>query len=38
MEILDLYGIESHEGERERVQIAILKLSEGDDDKLLLEF
>ncbi len=35
LEILDLYGIEPHEGERERVQLAILKLSEGDENKLL---
>ena len=33
--ILDLYGSETHESERERVQLAILKLSEGDEDKLL---
>lgn len=35
IEILDLYGAEPHEGERERVQLAILKLSEGDVNKLL---
>lgn len=35
MEVLDLYGSESHEGGRARVQLAILKLSEGDEDKLL---
>ena len=35
MEILDLYGIESHERERDRVQLAILKLSSGDVDTLL---
>ncbi len=33
--ILDQYGIETYERERERVQLAILKLSEGDVDKLL---
>jgi len=33
--ILDLYGIEAHEPERERVQLAILKLSCGDADRLL---
>jgi hypothetical protein len=33
--ILDEYGIEPYEPERERVQLAILKLSEGDVDKLL---
>lgn len=35
MEILDLYGEESYERERERVQLAILKLSEGSQEKLL---
>ena len=35
MAILDYYGIEPYERERERVQIAILKLSTGDVDKLL---
>jgi len=33
--VLDLYGTESHERERERVQLAILALSEGSEDKLL---
>ena len=33
--VLDIYGTETYERERERVQIAILKLSEGDVDKLL---
>ena len=33
--ILDLYGLEPHERERERVQLAILKLSGGDVDRLL---
>ena len=32
--ILDAYGADSHEGERERVQRAIVKLSEGDVEKL----
>ena len=32
---LDLYGTEEHELERERVQYCILKLSEGDLDKLI---
>jgi len=32
--ILDLYGVEPYERERERVQLDILKLSEGDIDKL----
>jgi hypothetical protein len=32
--VLDLYGIEAHERERERVQLAIINLSEGDEDKL----
>jgi len=35
LELLDQYGIESHEPERERVQMAILKLSEGVEDRLL---
>jgi hypothetical protein len=35
MEVLDLYGTESYERERERVQLAILKLSEGSQEKLL---
>jgi hypothetical protein len=34
LELLDSYGIESYERERERVQLAILKLSEGDEEKL----
>jgi hypothetical protein len=33
--VLDLYGIEPHERERERVQLAIVALSEGSEDKLL---
>ncbi len=33
--VLDLYGVESHERERERVQLAILKLSNGSVDELL---
>jgi len=32
--ILDLYGIEPHEPERERVQLAILALCEGDEARL----
>ena len=32
--ILDAYGTEPHERERERVQLAILKISEGDEPKL----
>src|SRR5438552_17236344 len=32
IELLDTYGVESHE--RERVQLAILKLSEGNEEKL----
>jgi len=31
---LDLYGIASHERERERVQLAILTLAAGDKDAL----
>jgi predicted Fe-Mo cluster-binding NifX family protein len=34
LELLDSYGIESYERERERVQLAILKLSEGNEEKL----
>ena len=33
--VLDLYGAEPHERERERVQLAIVELSGGDADKLL---
>jgi hypothetical protein len=35
MAVLDEYGIEPHEVDREGVQLAILKLSECDLDKLL---
>ena len=34
MQVLNLYGVESYELEHERVKLAILKLSEGDPDKL----
>jgi len=34
LELLDSYGVESYERERERVQLAILKLSEGNEQKL----
>src|SRR2546421_10003084 len=34
IETLDHYGVESYERERERVQLAILKLSEGNEEKL----
>ncbi|HYR24029.1 MAG TPA: hypothetical protein VEP30_14015 [Chthoniobacterales bacterium] len=34
LELLDTYGIEAYERERERVQLAILKLSEGNEEKL----
>src|SRR5256885_5044775 len=34
LELLDSYGIESYERERERVQLAILKLSNGNEEKL----
>lgn len=34
LELLDSYGVESYERERERVQFAILKLSEGNEEKL----
>ena len=34
VDLLDNYGVESYERERERVQFAILKLSEGNEEKL----
>src|SRR5229473_3137111 len=34
MELLDAYGVESYERERERVQLAMLKLSGGSEEKL----
>src|SRR5438309_3024073 len=34
LELLDTYGVESYERERERVQLAILKLSGGDEERL----
>ena len=34
LELLDSYGVESYERERERVQLAILKLSGGTEEKL----
>src|SRR5438045_8494089 len=34
LELLDGYGVESYERERERVQLAILKLSNGSEEKL----
>ena len=34
LELLDDYGVESYERERERVHLAILKLSEGNEEKL----
>jgi hypothetical protein len=34
MDVLDLYGVLPYEWERERVQLAILHLSEGDLGKL----
>ena len=34
LDLLDGYGVESHERERERVQISILNLSVGNEDKL----
>src|SRR6266853_6002944 len=34
LELLDSYGVEPYERERERVQLAILKLSEGSEEKL----
>src|SRR2546430_7638991 len=34
LKLLDSYGVESYEREREHVQLAILKLSEGNEEKL----
>src|SRR2546430_5305563 len=34
LELLYGYGVESYERERERVQLAILKLSDGNEEKL----
>jgi len=34
LDLLDTYGVESYEREGERVQLAILKLSEGNEEKL----
>jgi len=34
LELLDSYGVESYERERERVHLAILKLSGGSEEKL----
>ena len=34
LELLETYGVESYERERERVQLAILKLSDGSEEKL----
>ena len=34
LEMLDSYGVESFERERERVQLAILKLSAGSEEKV----
>ena len=34
MKLLDTYGVESYERERERVQLAISKLSAGNEEKL----
>lgn len=35
LSVVDLYGIEPHERERERVQLAIVALSQGSEEKLL---
>ena len=32
--LLDAYGVEAHERERERVQLALIVLSEGNESKL----
>jgi len=34
LELLDSYGVESYERERERVQLDILKLSTGSEEKV----
>ena len=34
LELLDSYGVEAYERERERVQLAILKLSAGSEEKV----
>ena|SRR6266568_7756826 len=34
LQVLDGYGVESYERERERVQLAIVKLSAGSEEKL----
>jgi hypothetical protein len=34
LELLDTYGVESYERERERVQLDILKLSAGSEEKV----
>jgi hypothetical protein len=34
LELLDTYGVEAYERERERVQLAILKLSDGNEEKV----
>ena len=35
LSVLDLYGTQSYEREKERVQLAVVALSEGSEDKLL---
>ncbi len=35
LSVLDLYGTEPYEREKERVQLAIVALAAGDEDKLL---
>jgi hypothetical protein len=35
MDLLQLYGLQAYERERERVQLAIVKISKGDIDSLL---
>ena len=37
MALLDEYGTQGHEREKDRVQLAVLKLSEGSVDELLCE-
>jgi hypothetical protein len=35
LELLDYYGVEPYERERERIQLAIVALSKGNEDRLL---
>ena len=35
LELLDTYGVQSYEREKERVQLAMLALSSGNEEKLI---